>query len=409
MTKRILVLLLSALLLVVTSGPGHADVSLKGKVVRVVDGDTLMVDIWGDGTTTPVAVRNNGIQAMEVGQCHAAAATSVMAKAAPVGSTVRLTAQYSSSSSLGRPVRYVDRVTSTGTTDSQLALLNAGQALWLMIQPENARALTYHKAMEQAATARAGIFDNDACGSGPYQSVPLRIWVNYDGDGDESLAPNTEWVEVLNPTSTDVKLGGWWIRTAGPDSFTLPATAVVPAHNTLRLYVGRGTNSTTRFYWGSSVPKFRNLTATDRLGSGAYLFDPQGDLRAHATYPCVVGSCTDPLMGKVRLTANYDAPGDDMTNPNGEYVAITSLVDGPLDLSYRVVQVLGSTYQFGGGTLLPAKGSSVRLHVGKGTATATSKYWGKAGAIMVNAGGSAELRSTEAVRIACTSWGTGSC
>jgi hypothetical protein len=233
--------------------------------------------------------------------------------------------------------------------------------------------------------------------------------VNYDGDGDESLNPNTEWVEVSNPTGSDLKLGGWWIRTAGPDTYTLPSSAVVPAHKTLRLYVGKGTNSTTRFYWGSSVPKFRNLTATDHQGSGAYLFDPQGDLRAHATYPCVVGTCSDPLAGKVRLTANYDAPGDDMTNPSGEYVTITSLVDGSLDLSYRVVQILGSTYELGGGTVLATKGSSVRVVIGKGTNTTTSKYWGKSGAIMVNAGGSAELRSTEAVRIACTSWGTGTC
>ena len=384
-------------------------VDVQGKVTRIVDGDTIMVDIWGDGTTTPVAVRNNGIQAMEVGQCHASTATAVLAKALPVGSTVRLTAQSSSSSSLGRPVRYVDRVVSTGNTDSQLAVLRAGQALWLMIQPENARALSYHVAMETAAAQRIGIFDNDACGSGPSQSAALRVWVHYDGDGDESLNPNTEWVEVLNPTASDVKLGGWWIRTGGPDNFVLPSTAVVPAKKTLRLYVGKGTNSTTRFYWGSSAPKFRNLTATDRQGSGAYLFDPQGDLRAHATYPCVVGSCSDPLAGKIRLTANYDAPGDDMTNPNGEYVMITSLVDGSLDLSYRVVQVLGSTYQLGGGTVLPAKGSSVRVYVGKGTSTTSSKYWGKTGSIMVNGGGSAELRTSEAVRIACTSWGTGRC
>lgn len=48
-------------------------------MTRAVDGDTVMVDLWGDGTTTPVAIRNAGIQSMEHNQCHFTDATKAMA------------------------------------------------------------------------------------------------------------------------------------------------------------------------------------------------------------------------------------------------------------------------------------------------------------------------------------------
>src|SRR5687768_13247901 len=47
-----------------------------GSTDRAIDGDTVAVRVDGDGTdVTPPHVRNTGIQAMEVGQCHSAEAT----------------------------------------------------------------------------------------------------------------------------------------------------------------------------------------------------------------------------------------------------------------------------------------------------------------------------------------------
>jgi endonuclease YncB( thermonuclease family) len=407
MLRRLSVLLV-LLVLAGTTQVSRADVSQKGTVVRIADGDTVDVDVWGDGTTKPVTIRNAGLQAMELGECHADAAKAAMSAAA-MGKTVQLTSATSNTLSLGRPVRFVDAVDGTTSVDTQLEVLRRGLALWLTIYPETWRTATYHRAMEEAASKRIGMWDDDACGYGPAQAARLKIWVNYDGDGDENLYPNNEWVEVLNQGTDTVSLAGWWVRSAAQDSFVFPAGTSLAPGKVLKLRIGKGTSTSSTFYWGNSVARFPNLTATARIGSGVYLFDPDGDVRTHATYPCIYGSCTAAAAGKVRIQANYDAPGDDATNPNGEYVTVTSLSSTPVDLSWHVVQVGGSTRELGEKTVLPTLGSTLRVYVGSGTSTRLVKYWGRSGGIMPNAGGAAELRTSESVRVACTSWGTGAC
>lgn len=387
--------------------PAHAAYSIYGKVVRVVDGDTVMVDIWGDGKTTPVAIRNAGIQTVEHDQCHFAQATAAMTKAA-LGKKVHLTAANAGTTSLGRPVRFVDVVNTSSTSDPQLALIKSGMGLWLVIPPEYGRAKTYHVAMEQAAAAKVGMWDNDYCGSGPSQSAKIAVRVQYDGNEPESGNPNSEFVDLQNMGTTTVNLGGWWVRTAAQDSFTIPSNVTLKPGAHVYLHVGKGRNTATNLYWGWTSLRFPNLTSTSQVGSGAYLFDPDGDLRAHQTYPCVV-SCTNPVLGKVTIRAMYDPPGDERANPNTEYVEVTSTSSSPVDLSNLVVQVGGSTRIMGHGTVLKTKGSKMILRVGKGTSGYTTKYWGKTTSMMVNAGGTATLRTSDAITIACTSWGTGRC
>jgi hypothetical protein len=49
---------------------------------------------------------------------------------------------------------------------------------------------------------------------------------------------------------------------------------------------------------GPRPSPFENATDDGRsLGDGAYLFDPQGDIRAWMTYPCV-GTCPQPLSDR---------------------------------------------------------------------------------------------------------------
>ncbi|MBM6401271.1 lamin tail domain-containing protein [Phycicoccus sonneratiae] len=409
MRKPLIALGVAAVAVMAAAGPAvSASVDQTGVVVHVVDGDTVDVDVAGDGTSTPVRIRNSGLQTMELGECHADDATAVMKQAA-LGKQVRLTAANSSASSLGRPIRYVD-ATSSGTVDVQLAVITAGQGLAFPMGTEVARAATYQLAMQQAALRKTGLWDDDACGVGPSAGAKLHIMVMYEGDGDETKNVNAEWVDLVNEGTADVALGGWSMRTAAQDSFFFPAGTVLRPGAGLRLYSGTGSNTANAFHWGYTVPHLPNITATNRIGSGAYLFDPQGDLRAHSSYPCVYGSCLTPIArNKVLLQARYDAPGDDSTNVNGEYVKITSLVSTPVNLSWVVVQANGNTLQLPPGTVLPTKGSSLRVHMGKGTSTSTVKYWGHTAPMLTNSGGSVELRTAETSRIACASWGTGRC
>jgi len=377
--------------------------TVYGTVTNVVDGDTVDVKIQGDSSTVgAVSIRNNGIQATEKGQCHYSEAKAAMSKLT-YGKTVRLTTKYVTESSLGRPVRYVDVWNGTTWVDVQTALLTAGHGMYLDIGADTTRWRQHSLASQQARAKGIQLWDKDYCGSGPSQSTPLRVWVNFDGDGDENLNPNTEYIRVLNTSSTALSLSGWWLRSGGPTLYKFPSTAKVPAKGYVTLRVGKGTNTTTTFYWGFSAPYYPNTNGAIARGEGAYLFDPQGDVRASAIYPCLTG-CTDPLMSKVAMSV--DPKGWDTNRP--ESVTLWPSTTASIDLSYKVLQVGGSTYEIAKGTVL-SPGEKLKVWIAKGTNSRLNQYWQRTGYLLPDAGGSMRLRSTEDVRITCRAWGTGTC
>ena len=322
-----------------------------GTVVSVDDGDSVVVRVEGDSSSiAPVHIRNAGIQTMETGTCHAAEATTAM-RGLVSGKRVRLSLGNPAASSMGRPVRYVDAWNGSAWVDTQLPMLKAGHALPMPAAGGDlTRWRAYDVAAQQAAKARVNLWDTDYCGSGPSQATPLRTWINWDGNLDESKDPNQEWVRILNSSATSMSLKGWSMRTAGQDSYFFPSSAVAPAATTSTLYVGKGTTSAYKFYWGSARSKFPNTNGTTVQGSGAYLFDPQGDLRAWSMYPCL-DSCTNPLVGKVRLTVRSDATGTDATNVNGEWVTVRPAGAYTVNLAYTVISAGGHTYEFPQGRL----------------------------------------------------------
>ncbi|HEU4337519.1 MAG TPA: excalibur calcium-binding domain-containing protein, partial [Nocardioides sp.] len=79
-----------------------------GNVVRVVDGDTLLVRLGGGAV---VSVRMLGIDTPERGRCGATGATANLRRLAPVGSTVHLVPDRTQAAvdRYGRLLRYVKR------------------------------------------------------------------------------------------------------------------------------------------------------------------------------------------------------------------------------------------------------------------------------------------------------------
>ena len=396
-----------------TAAPAHAVLvpdsrvwsygTVYGKVTNVVDGDTVDVKVQGDASSVPaVSIRNNGIQATEKGQCHYSEAKAAMYKLT-YGKTVRLTTKYVKESSLGRPVRYVDVWNGSTWVDVQTALLAAGHGMNLNIGADTSRWRQHSLAAQQARAKGLQIWDNHYCVSGPSQTTPLRVWVNFDGDGDESTNPNAEYIRVLNSSSTALSLSGWWLRSGGPTLYKFPSTAKVPAKGYVTLRIGKGTNTSTTFYWGWSEPYYPNTNGVIARGEGAYLFDPNGDLRASAIYPCLTG-CTDALIGKVAMSV--DPKGWDTNRP--ESVSLWPSTTAPVDLSYKVLQIGGSTYEIAKGTVVNP-GERLKVWVDKGTNSRLSQHWQRTGYLLPDAGGSMRLRSTEDIRIICKAWGTGTC
>lgn len=107
----------------------------------------------------------------------------------------------------------------------------------------------------------------------------------------------------------------------------------------------------------------------------------------------------------------YNSPGTDTgsnTSLNAEWVTIRNVSTHPVNLqgwtlrdTSRHVYTFGTTYYL-------AAGSSVRIHTGSGTNTATNRYWGRRAYVWNNTGDKAILRNAGGTTIDTCSWGDGS-
>ncbi|RZU48658.1 endonuclease YncB(thermonuclease family) [Krasilnikovia cinnamomea] len=382
-----------------------------GKVAWVADGDTMLVDIYGDGTRTPKSVRIIGMQAMEQkvyspnpkkrrGECHALAATARAEQLVKAGGgIVRMTALRASSKSKGRPLRSISVKINGQWRDIGADLVRRGLTLWQPFAGEWAADKTYRRLEALAARDRLNLFDTDSCGRGPYQSTALSVWVNSDADGEDSKNLNGEWVRIGNDSGASIRIDGWWVRDSGLRRYTFPANTVVPAHGAVFLHVGRGRNTATHKYWGLTAPVFENVGAAAHvIGDGAYLFDRQGDVRAWMQYPCLTG-CTSPLTGKVSLTVREQTV---------EHVKITNTSAAAVDLFGHVLVNKPYRYPFLNHTVLQP-GETLTMYTGSGTNSGLTRYWKKTGSILNDDGDAVSLQTKAEYIVECVKWGGVSC
>jgi endonuclease YncB( thermonuclease family) len=378
-----------------------------GKVVRVSDGDTIQVDIKGDGTTKPVPVRLTGINAMELGECNAAMATKRLASYVD-GKTVRLRSTDARSNASGRLLRQVHVKDAEGRWfDVNHRLLRDGMAVWFPLKPELTNTHPYHLAAEQARTAGRGIWKNDRCGDGPNQGSKLEMWVKSDADGTDSQNLNDEYVVITNRNrSTDVKLGGWWLRDSSLFTYRFPKGTVLKAGQRITVRVGSGTDTDTVKYMGRTKPLFDNADLRTGVGDGAYLLDPHGDLRVAFVYP-YVGTQPDPLTDAIRISrVVYDPPGTDTAA--AERVTLKNVSTRRVSLDAHQLRSWPYAHAFRPNTYLDP-GESLTVVVGRGSSSRTLQYWGKGAPILNNGGDVVEVASWDERRVTCTAWGSARC
>ena len=143
---------------------------------------------------------------------------------------------------------------------------------------------------------------------------------------------------------------------------------MLPPGGYLTARAGTGSATASTFYWGSGTPMFGNISSpavAGDLGDGVYLFDPQGDIRSHSTYPCVP-SCADTAAG--RVTIDPRAPTRRATtaaNPRARYIAIAA-TGSPVDLTRKVLVVNGHVMELPVGSVLQP-GERLQVRSGAGT------------------------------------------
>ena len=123
--------------------------------------------------------------------------------------------------------------------------------------------------------------------------------------------------------------------------------------------------------WNRDYNRLSRTAAARRLR----LFDPQG---------CGRGPASDVQPG---LRLRWDARGNDAANVNGEWARVANPGARPLPLGRWTFRDSSARhFTFPRGTVV-APGSSIRLHVGRGTQRARRFHWGLAGPAFENAGG----------------------
>ena len=400
------------------------------KVRMIADGDTIKAVLDDDRSRVVKLVRFTGINAMELthystvaknrrGACHGVQAADFVAHYVKLSHWhVRLAAQHASSTSGGRHrLRRSVWVKVGGRwTDLSKLEMQAGLALWLPNDKEYAHNLEYHVLAEQARVAQRGLYNPASCGIGPDQDLPLAVAVNWDADGNDKANLDGEYVDVYNNGIRPMSLAGWWIRDSWlrynahhVPGYEFPAGTVVQPGSFVRLHMGRGGASASDFFWFQPRSVFENVTH-DRthMGDGAYLFDPQGDLRASSIYGCEV-ACVDPLAGAVSIAAHPTTP---------ESITITNRSGAPIDLQGHVLKLglLGHPdhyifgYPFQPGSVLQP-GQTMRVNPG-GSAGASSgllRSLGRGPFVLADGGGVISLRTATDIVTTCTSWGRGHC
>ena len=383
-----------------------------GKVRSVNDGDTLDASVPGDGLGGLLRVRIIGAQAMEqtsyrasarAGDCHAIDATNRLEQLVRRSKgRIRVASLYPESRSRGRRLRSVAVRYKGRWRDVGRILVSEGHALWWPGQNEDAANVRYSILSQKAAAARRGLFNPTYCGPGPNDGHPIKLWANWDADGDDGSDINGEWVRIRNYDAVNpLPLGGWHIRDSALHRFTFPAGAELPPNGTVTVYAGQGENFGTDFFWNLTKPVFENTSRDDRgIGDGAYLFDPQGDVRAWMMYPCRI-NCADPAQGHVQLATQ---------ERRDEWVTVRNTGPVPLDLENYQLKTKPYGYTFSPGTLLQP-GETIRVHTqGDPSEDAPyERYWGMTKQILDNAGDSVSLVTFTDTVIACTAYGSRSC
>ena len=133
------------------------------------------------------------------------------------------------------------------------------------------------------------------------------------------------------------------------------------------------------------------------MGDGAYLFDPQGDLRAYMTYPCRV-TCTDPYQGAVEVTAK----------PRGrEVVTVRNTAAFAIDLDGYRLHSPPYGYAFPRESVLqPGEEMTIETRGDPLEDSSLEKHWGLPKSILNDGGDKIRVTSFRGVVLDCFAYGS---
>lgn len=384
--------------------------SWTATVTNIVDGDTFDVD-WTPGDEPPGGlldrIRIAGVDTNETNTVPSEAfgeeAKTRLAELLPIGTVVRLEAQDETSSTLNRPVRHVfingDGSIGSGDNIAEI-LVEEGLGLAVSYDFEPNYRTEYFFASETAQIAEVGMWEEGAAGGNPGTWPDIEMVVNYDAAGDDAANLNDEYIQIRNSGPGVLDLSDWTARSSArldSATITIPNGTTVPVGGTFRIYVGTGTDTATEMYLDQAEPIF------DNSGDVVYLRDTDLNIRATQLWPANLTK--GPEFSIVIDDVQFNAPGDDATNPNGEWVVIRNAGASTVDLTDWRLKDDGFDYAFDDGETLAA-GEQLRIFVGSGADSGPDRYWGNSEGILNNDGGILRIWTPQSQEVDAYAWGT---
>ena len=225
----------------------------------------------------------------------------------------------------------------------------------------------------------------------------IRLSANFDTEGSDNADPNGEWVALHNTSDSAIDLSGFSL-TSGSYDYTFADGTSLAAHTNLRVLVGTGIDTDTVKHWGNDSAILGNS------GDRVELSDADNTVLLRHEWPNDNAPATD--YGIVIERVNFDAPGSDNANTNGEWLILRNASTTEQNLANWKITTGPEQFVFLEDRPLAA-GETVTVYMGTGTDTADSVYWGSAKGILYNSGSRAvELMSPDRNVVETHSWGS---
>ncbi len=242
--------------------------SVEALTIRAVDGDTIEVEIEGEG----YKVRYIGIDTPELH--HPTKPVEYYAQEAyeknrelVEGKTVFLEKDVSETDSYGRLLRYVY----VGDIFVNAYLVQQGYALVSTYPPDVRYQERFLELQREAREAGRGLWGEVLTSVSRGEVIIDPDCSQFDAPGDDQVNLNEEYVCFTNQSDQPVDMTGWGVNKRPDTWYTFPEFVLSPAAS-VRLHTGKEVDTATDLYWSNATTLWRNIH------DAVYLHDADGKL-----------------------------------------------------------------------------------------------------------------------------------
>ena len=240
----------------------------EASVTRVIDGDTIEVEIEGES----YKVRYIGIDTPELH--HPTKPVGYYAQEAyeknrelVEGKTVMLEKDVSETDRYGRLLRYMY----VGDVFVNVYLVQQGYAQVSTYPPDVKYQEHFLRLQREAREAGRGLWGPVLTPASPGQVIIDPDCSQFDAPGDDHFNLNEEYVCFVNQSDHPVDMTGWSANKRPDKWYTFPEFVLSPAAS-VRLHSGKEVDTATDLYWGNGKAIWRNIHDT------VYLYNADGKL-----------------------------------------------------------------------------------------------------------------------------------